>query len=166
MPISSPIDQNSNPPPPSGDPVQAEKYINQLIHLIETDKLDVVHTDLAKFDPGSLQDHYRLELAEYRVEVSHSKYPNSGKDSYVILFTNIKNIAEGKSEKIILAYMHLDANQFSRFRKTAFSQMERMKKIEEEKRLKAALEPVDQVLQNFTSDHLESTESPFVQSNS
>lgn len=141
----------ANIPPPSGDSKQAEKYINQLIQLIEVDKLDVSHTDLAKFDPSSLQDHYRLELKEYRVEVSHSKYPNSGKDSYIILFTNIKNLIDGYVEKIILAYMHLDDSQFAAFKKASLGQMERKRKAEEEKRLKTALEPVDQILQDFSS---------------
>ncbi len=151
MPTSSPSDQNPTPPP-SGDPVQAEKYINQLINLIESDRLDIIHTDLGKFDPSSLQDHYRVELKDYRVEVSHSKYPNTGKDSYVILFTNIKNVADGNYEKIILAYMHLDNTQFSRFKKVAFGQIDRKKKVEEEKRLKAALAPVDQILENLDSN--------------
>lgn len=141
--------QNPDLPPPSGDPNQAEKYINQLIQLIETDKLDVSHTDLAKFDPSSLQDHYSLELKEYRVEVSHSKYPSSGKDSYVILFTNIKNLTEGSVEKIILAYMHLDDSQFSKFKHAFLQQLERKKKAEEEKRLKEAMIPIDQALEQL-----------------
>lgn len=145
--------QNPNLPPPSGDPTQAEKYINQLIQLIDADKLDVSHTDLAKLDPSSLQDHFQLELRRYRVELSHSKYPNSGKDSYVILFTNIKNVSDGSFEKIILAYMHLDENQFSAFKKASFGQIDRKRKAEEEKRLRTALEPVDQILHNLTNTY-------------
>ena len=151
-------------PPPSGDPKLADKYINQLIQLIESDKLDAQHTDLAKFDPSSLQDHYRLELKDYRVEVSHSKYPNSGKDSYIILFTNIKDLADGVCEKIILAYMHLDHNQFSAFKKAAIGQMDRKRKAEEEKRLKAALEPVDQILEDFSTGSVKPSDSPLMQS--
>lgn len=135
--------------PPSGDPKQAGKYVNQLIQLIESDKVDILRTDLAKFDPSSLQDHYRLELKDYRVEVSHSKHPNSGKDSYIILFTNIKNLTDGSCEKIILAYMHLDNSQFSAFKKAALGQMERKRKAEEEKRLKEVLKPVDHILENL-----------------
>lgn len=161
-----PSDKNPDLPPPSGDPKHAEKYINQLIQLIDADKLDVQQTDLGRFDPSSLQDHYRVELKDYRVEVSHSKHPNSGKDSYIILFNNIKNLAEGNSEKIILAYMHLDTNQFSRFKKSSLNQMDRKRKAEEEKRLKTALEPIDQVLENFDSNLVEKSELPLTQSQS
>lgn len=161
--LASSNHQNPNIPPPSGDPNQAEKYINQLIELIETDKLDVLHTDLAKFDPTSLQDHFRLELREYRVEVSHSKHPNSGKDSYIILFTNIRNLTDGNLEKIILAYMHLDNSQFSRFKKASLGQMERKRKAEEEKRLKTALAPVDQILQDISTESIKSSNSPLIQ---
>ncbi len=149
--IASSTDQNPDIPPPSGDPQQAEKYISQLVGLIETDKLNVLQTDLAKFDPTSLQEHYSLELKEYRVEVSHSKYPQSGKDSYVILFTNIKNLSEGNYEKIILAYMHLTNNQFISFKNASLQQLQRRAKELEEKRLQNALEPVDQILEDFTT---------------
>src|SRR3989442_356181 len=114
--VTPPLYQKPILPPPSGDPTQAEKYIIQLIQLIETDKLVASKTDLAKFNPTPLQDHYLLELQEYQVEVSHSKHPNSGKDSFVILFTNIKNLTPGNAEKIILAYLHLDPSQFSRLK--------------------------------------------------
>lgn len=152
MPDSdSTSDSNSNLPPPGGDPAQAEKYINQLIELIDTDKLDVLHTDLAKFDPSSLEDHYRIELQDYRVEISHSKYPNSGKDSFIILFTNIKNLADGESEKIILAYMHLDPDQFAKFKKASQQHFDRKSKAEEEKRLNEALLPINEALTNLTT---------------
>ncbi len=156
--------QNPDIPPPSGDPKHAEKYVNQLIELIETDKLDVLHTDLGKFDPSSLEDHYRLELREYRVEVSHSKHPQSGKDSYVILFTNIKNLTDGNYEKIILAYMHLDNNQFIAFKKASSQQIDRKRKAEEEKRLKEAMLPIDQVLTNLTNSDSASTKDDIVTS--
>ncbi|MBI2599572.1 hypothetical protein HYW43_01475 [Candidatus Daviesbacteria bacterium] len=147
-------DNNQSPslPPPTGDPIQAEKYINQLIQLVEQDKLEVCHTDLSKFDPSTLQDHYQLDLKDYRVEISHSKHPNSGHDSFVILFTNIRNVLDGNCQKIILAYMHLDANQFNRFKKASLEQTNRKKKLEEEKRLKEALEPVDQILASLSSN--------------
>lgn len=146
--------QNPSLPPPSGDPVQAEKYINQLIQLVDQDKLEVTHTDLSKFDPSSLQNHYQLDLKDYRVEISHSKHPNSGHDSFVILFTNIRNIFDGSCQKIILAYLHLDSSQFNRFKQTSQEQTQRRKRIEEEKRLKEALEPVDQILDSLSSPAL------------
>lgn len=142
--------QNSTLPPPSGDPQKAAKYVDQLIAFIEEDKLTTYHTDLARFDPSSLQDHFRIDLKDYQVEVSHSKHPQTGKDSYVILFSNLKNVADGNCEKIILAYMHLDDSQFMRFRKAYTEQVDRKKKAEEEKRLKDALLPIDQVLENIS----------------
>lgn len=141
---------DNNLPPPSGDPQKAEKYVNQLISLLESDKLTISHTDLARFDPSSLQDHFFIELRDYRVEISHSKHPNSGKDSYVILFTNLKKVYDGSCEKIILAFMHLDDSQFMKFRRAYTQQADRIKKAEEEKRLKEALEPVTKILDNLS----------------
>lgn len=136
-------------PPPSGDPKNADKYISQLIHLINTDKLTVLHTDLTRFDPSSLEDHYRLELKDYEVEVSHSKQPDSGKDFYIILFNNLKLVKQ-HTEKIILAYMHLNENQFKNFKSAAKEQMERKKKQAEEKRLHEVMKPIDEALTSLT----------------
>lgn len=138
--------------PPSGDPEQAEKYVSKLIDLVNNDKVLVDHTDLSKFDPSALQDHYRLELKDYNVEVSHSKNPNNGNDSHVILFTNLQNVRDGCTQKIILAYMHLSIDQFKRFTHAAHQQKERIKKAEEEKRLKEALKPIDQALEDISSE--------------
>lgn len=162
MPDVSSNNKKPDLPPPSGDPNQAEKYINQLVELIDTDRLDVAHTDLSKFDPSSLQDHYSLELDQYKVEVSHSKQPASGNDSYVILFTNIKNLTDGNCEKIILAYMHLSDNQFADFKNASLQQLERRRKAEEEKRLKEAMSPIDQALGNLTGSDSESTKDDVV----
>lgn len=142
-------DGTAQTPPPSGDPKKAEKYISQMITLLDTDKTEAKHTDLSKFDPSSLQDHYRIDLKDYSVEVSHSKQPNSGADSYVILFTNLQNLREGCGEKVILAYMHLSADQFKRFASAVSSQTDRKKKAEEEARLNQALTPIDQVLEEL-----------------
>lgn len=139
-------------PPPSGDPDRAEHYINQLINFMSHDKVSVSHTDLAKFDPSSLEDHYRIDLNDYQVEVSHSKQPNSGKDSYVILFTNIKNLQQENCEKVILAYMHLNEDQFRSFKAAADDQIERKRKEAEEKRLKEALAPIDILLSQVAGD--------------
>lgn len=141
-----------NLPPPSGNPAQAEKYIGQLVSLIDNDKLAVLNTDLSKFDPSSLQDHYRIDLKDYQLEVSHSKHPSTGKDSYVLLFTNIKNIVQNNCQKIILAYLHLEDSQFGRFKTACKNQLERERKKEEDKRLKEALQPVDQILANLSTD--------------
>lgn len=146
------IDQNPNIPPPSGDASKAEKYVNQLISLIESDKLTITHTDLAKFDPSSLQDHFLMQLTDYQVEISHSKHPDSGKDIYTMLFTNLKKVADGSGQKVILAYMHLDDSQFMKFRRAYAQQVERRRKAEEERRLKEALAPVDQILEQLSSN--------------
>lgn len=144
-------------PPPSGDPEQADRYISQLINLISKDQLTVSHTDLAKFDPTLLQDHYRLELKDYEVEVSHSKQPDSGKDFYVILFNNLKYINEQHSEKVILAYMHLNEHQFKSFKSAVEEQTERKKKALEEKRLNEAMSPIDQALKDLDGKKSSST---------
>ena len=151
---------NINPTPPSGDPSQAEKYVDQLINLLESDLLTINHTDLARFDPSSMQDHFSIDLKEYRVEISHSKHPESGKDSYVMLFTNLKKITNANgNEKVILAYMHLDDTQFMHFRKAYTQQVERRRKAEEEKRLKEALAPIDKTLGEFKSNQTQSPTS-------
>lgn len=159
---ASSTNQDPNIPPPSGDPTQAEKYINQLIGLIEIDKLDVSHTDLGKFDPSALQDHYRLDLKDYEVEVSHSKQPDSGRDFYIILFNNLKYINERCSEKVILAYMHLNEGQFKSFKSSVNKQIERKGKAEEEKRLKEVMLPIDHVLENLTDTDSTSTKDDIV----
>lgn len=155
--------QNDTPtPPPSGDPLQAEIYLKKIIELIDQDKIDVNHTDLSKFNPGALQNHFRIDLSEYKVEISHSKYPNSDKDSYVMLFTNIQTINPENPEKIILAYMHLNTTQFSDFRETAYNQISRKKKQAEEKRLKEAMEPINYVLDQLTKPNLDTISTPAI----
>lgn len=142
---------DSQLPPPGGRPEQAESYINKIVSLVDDDKLIISHTDLSKFDPSALQDHYRLELLDYSVEVSHSKDPNSGHDSYVMLFSNLKNIRENGSEKVILAYLHLDLMQFKQITASAQNQKQRSKRKEEEDRLKNAMLPIDQALESLSA---------------
>lgn len=149
-------------PPPSGDPLKAEKYLNKIIELINQDKIAVTHTDLSQFNPGALQNHFRIDLADYKIEISHSKYANSDKDSYVILFTNIQTLNPVNSEKIILAYMHLNATQFSNFRETAYNQISRKKKQAEEKRLNETMEPIDYVLDQLAKSQHNSTTIPVI----
>lgn len=132
--------------PPRGDYQKAESYINRLVTLVEDGRLEVTHTDLQKFDPGSIQDHYRLDLNDYQIEISHSKLPNSGADSYVMLFTNLKNVEAGSAPKAILAYTQLSNNQFEKFKAAADSQIEEKRRLEEEKRFKDALAPIDSLL--------------------
>lgn len=149
--LSSNNQASISEPPPSGDPEKAEKYIDQLVNLLSEDKLIVSHTDLSRFDPSSLEDHYRIDLDDYQVEVSHSKQPNTGKDSYVILFTNLKSVEAGACEKVILAYIHLRDDQFKKFKLVADDQIERKLKEEQEKKLKEALKPIDNILENLNT---------------
>ena len=139
-------------PPPSGDTQKADRYLTQIIELINKDKLTVLHTDLARFDPTSLQDHYRLDLNDYEVEISHNKQPDSGKDFYIMLFNNLKTVSERCTEKIILAYIHLNAGQFAKFKTVANDQLERKRKEAEEKRFKEAMAPIDSVLEQLNTE--------------
>lgn len=132
--------------PPQGDSQKADKYLTWLIKFIGQDKLTVLHTNLSKFNPTDLQDHYRVELKDYYVEVSHSKQADSGADSFVVIFNNLKQVGEG-CEKIILAYTYLTKDQYQRFKEAAEQQIERFRKMEEEKRFNEALTPIDELLE-------------------
>lgn len=133
--------------PPRGDTEKAEKYINQLVDLINRKKIEVFRTDLKKFDPTSLQDHYTIALKDYQIEISHSKHPNSGKDSYVMIFNNLKNISNASSEKVILAYTYLADSHFSKFKIVADRQLEEKRRALEDKRFKEAIAPIDNLLE-------------------
>lgn len=139
-------------PPPIGDSAKAQKYITKLVEFIDQDKINIYHTDLSLFDPTSLQDHYRVDLDHYQIEVSHSKQPSDGADSFVILFNNLKVVAQNCTEKAILAYMHLTPQQFHAFKLSADGQLKRIKKQEEEKRLNQALAPIDQLMETIDND--------------
>ncbi|MBI2022219.1 hypothetical protein HYS93_05080 [Candidatus Daviesbacteria bacterium] len=141
----------SHLPPPGGDPKQAEKYINKLVELLDKDKIKAIHTDLSKFDPTSLEDHYQVELREYNIEVSHGKNPDSSKDSYVIVFTNMHHLRKGCTEKIILAYMHLTDTQFHKFKAACDHQLHKDKKEEDQQRIIVALKPVDEILEELSN---------------
>lgn len=161
QPVSaSQTDNTPKLPPPSGDPQKADHYVARLIELIKQDKLIVSRTDLSKFDPSALQNHYRLDLQDYEVEISHSKQPDSGKDFYVILFNNLKNISNQCSEKIILAYIHLSENQFTNFKSVADEQLERKRREAEEKRFKEAMAPIDQALEQLNASFPETGNTP------
>jgi len=141
-------------PPPKGDTAEAEKYTKQLCELIADNKVLVAHTDLKKFDLASLQDHYRMDLGDYEVEVSHSKQPDNGKDFFVMLFNNLKKIQENGAtctNKVILAYIDLTEEQFKTFKNTAFEQQEAQRKKEEAQRFRQAIIPIDQLLTTISN---------------
>lgn len=159
MSNQSPSQTDTSPlPPPSGDSEKAEVYLTQLIELINADKLIVSHTDLARFDPTSLQDHYRLDLKDYEVEISHNKQADTGKDFYVLLFNNLKSVNEKCTEKVILAYIHITGDQFAKLKTVAETQIERKRKEAEEKRFKDAMVPIDQALENLASSQEQTKE--------
>lgn len=150
----SPQEMPQEPPPPAGDGEKSEKYLNQLVELINQDKLPVIHTNLNQFNVTSIEDHYRMDLGEYEVEINHSKQPDTGQDFYVMLFNNIKKIEDGGQNcvnKVILAYTHLTQTQFEDFKEAADSAIERKKKAEEAKRFAAAMNPIDDLLSNLGS---------------
>lgn len=142
---------DSTQTPPKGDLDKAEKYVSQLVDLINQRKIEVYHTDLAKFDPTSLQDHYSINLEKYQIEISHSKHQDSGKNSFVMIFNNLKNIAGGNGEKVILAYIYLADSQFSKFKIVADRFLEEKRRIEEEQNFKEALAPIDDLLDQVSS---------------
>lgn len=149
--------------PPKGDFDKADKYINQLVDLINQKRIEVFHTDLKKFDPTALQDHYTIKLQDYQIEISHSKQANTGKDSYVMIFNNFKNLSDGKGEKAILAYIYLADSHFSKFKIVGDRQIEDRRRAEEEKRFKEALVPIDNLLnqvQTPSSADQQKTETP------
>lgn len=153
--------------PPKGDFDKADKYINQLVDLINQKRIEVFHTDLKKFDPTALQDHYTIKLQDYQIEISHSKQANTGKDSYVMIFNNFKNLSDGKGEKAILAYIYLADSHFSKFKIVADRQIEERRRAEEEKRFKEALVPIDNLLNQVqtqtSSANQQKTETPALQ---
>lgn len=146
------MSDSSSDNPPRGDFETAEKYINQLVDLLNDNKIEVYHTDLKRFDPTTLQDHYTINLKEYQIELSHSKQPESGKDSYVMIFNNMKQISEGSPAKAILAYIYLADSQFSKFKVVADHFIEQKRKMEEERRFKEALQPIDQLLDQASDE--------------
>ncbi len=147
-----PVMSSSDFYPPSADSEQAEKYINKLVKLMDHDIAIVHHTDLSKFDFSTFEDHYWIDLDNFRIEVSHSKRPDTGIDSYVIIFTNIKHMQDNPQDKVILAYIHLHSNQFIKFKSSAQDQLERRRKEEEEKKFKEAMSGVDEALEKLTDN--------------
>jgi hypothetical protein len=137
--------------PPKGDFETAEKYITQIVELLNEGKIEVYLTDLKRFDPTTLQNHYTLNLKEYQIEISHSRHPDSGKDSFVMIFNNMKQISEGSPAKVILAYTYLTDAQFAKFKTVADHILAQKRRAEEEKRFKEALRPVDDLLDQVSS---------------
>ena len=157
------MSESADQTPPRGDFQKAEKYINQLVNLINQKKIEVFHTDLKKFDPTTLHDHYSIALQDYQIEISHSK-PDSDKSSYVMIFNNLRQLSSGTGQKVILAYIYLADSQFSKFKVVADRRLEERRKVEEEKKFNDAVAPIDQLLENVAGDE-PVAEAPVYQSN-
>lgn len=138
--------------PPVGDHQQSEKYLSQLINVLRSQKYPLTHSDLSKFDPGSFQDHFRLDLGDYFAEISHSKHPQSGNDVYSLIFTNVAKIKSGLASQAILSYLPLSADQFARFKSAAGEYFAEQKKLKERRRFEDAMRPIDDLLNLPKSD--------------
>lgn len=146
---NTPMSDDKSLPPPIGSSQDADKYLNKLIDLIKENRILVTHTDLEKLDPSNIADHYRIDLNDYDVEISHSKQANSGQDFYVLLFNNIKKFDQS-CDKVILAYIHLTQTQFQSFKSVSDSQIEKRRQEEERKRFAQALSPIDSLLEDIS----------------
>jgi hypothetical protein len=154
-----------NQTPPMGNHQQAEKYLTELISALKIGSYPLTHSDLSKFDPGSFQDHYRIDMGEYHAEISHSKHPQSGADSFSLIFTSLDKIRSGQSSQAILSFIPLTADQFTRFKTAANNYFVEQKRREEQKRFQQAMKPIDQLLKistleapSFDNIKLKSTE--------
>lgn len=145
--------------PPIGNHQQAEKYLSQLIESLRRQQFPLTHSDLSKFEPCSFQDHYRIDLGQFHAEISHSKHPQSGADVYSLIFTSIDKIRSGQSNQAILSYIPLTGEQFSRFKSTAEAYFAEQKRLAEEKRFKAAMQPIDSLLKTDQPDNSKSNNS-------
>lgn len=144
-------DQASPTPPPGGSTEKAQKYIDWLVKLIDSNKLTAAQSNLSKFNISDMEDHYRISLKDYEIEVSHSKNPESGQDLYIMLFNNLSLIGE-HCQRVILAYIHLTAEQFNQFKRSAQGQIDRAKQLEEDKRFTQTMTQVDQELENLVNE--------------
>lgn len=160
MPSDSDLPQKPMSPP-TADPHQANKYVDWVVELINKDKLEVIHSDLKKFDLSTMQDHYRISLQSYDVEISHSKHPKSGQDIFVMIFNNLSNISlANNSPRVILAYLNLTREQFEKFKFSSDNQINRKWRQEQERRFKAAMAPVDELLDQISSGIIPQEEKP------
>lgn len=138
--------------PPLGDPQKADRYINSIVKLLAKDKVNLVQTDLSKFDLSSMQAHYRLELGEYDVEISHSIQTETNKDFYTMLFNSIKRVQNGSSDKVVLAYIHLSDDQYAQFKAAADENLERQRRKADAGRFASVMAPIDAMLNNLVQE--------------
>lgn len=146
-------------PPPSGDSQKAESYLDKISKLIAAGKISVSHTDLSKFDPCSIQDHYRAVLSDYEVEISHTKQPDTSADYYICLFNNLKKVQNLNCNRVVLAYIHLSREQFIKFKEVADEAIEKARAAAEKARFEEAMKPIDQVLEQVETSPAEDKET-------
>lgn len=149
------MDPNSSNLPPLGDPEKADRYIASLVRLIAKDKVALTHTDLNRFDVTTMQNHYRVDLGDYDVELSHSVQPETNKDFYTIIFNNLTRLQDGKSDKVVLGYIHLTDEQYGRFKIAADEYLDRRRKEADKDRFAENIAPIEQLL-----DHLDPESAP------
>lgn len=140
---------DNSPHPPIGDSKDAPNYISKLIAAFESERYTLVHSDLSKFDPCSIQDHYRVDLGDYHAEVSHSKHPQTAADVYSLIFTNIQKIRDGASNEAVLSYISLEKATFDHFKSAAERYFKDGERRAELRRFKEAMSPVDAILSPF-----------------
>lgn len=148
--------------PPLGDNSKSESYVKRLIRLIEKDKVKVFQTDLNKFDLTTMQNHYRVDIGEYDIEVSHSVQPDTDKDFYTMIFNSIRKIQDSSTNKVILTYLHLTEDQYRRFKIAADEALERQKRKEDAVRFVEVMKPLDNVFNQLDPEgnYLDENNSP------
>lgn len=151
MPMPEPSAPNLSVPP-LGDSAKADRYVASLVKLIEKDRVKVIQTDLSRFDLSSMQNHYRIELGGYDVEISHSIQTETNKDFYTMLFNSIRHVQEGESDKVVLAYIHLNDSQFARFKASADEYLERRQREADASRFTEVMAPIDDVLNTMVAE--------------
>lgn len=149
-----PEDTPNNPkiPPPIGNPKHVQKYLDQLIELIRCDKANLTHSDLKKYDPTTMQDHYRISLGAYDAEISHSINPNSNQDVYLLIFTNVAHIKTGLAHEAILSYLYLTEAAFQKFKTEAEIYFDRKRQEAEDRRFKETMKPIDDIIEASLSE--------------
>lgn len=132
--------------PPGADSDKAEKYVAALVDLVSQDKLIVTQTDLSRFNSSSMEDHYRVNLEDYDVELSHNRNSETKEETFIMIFNSISKFDNAEPKPLILSYMHLTSEQYLKLKEVADAQIERNKKKEEEQRFLKTMEPVDALL--------------------
>ncbi len=148
--------------PPAGNSKQGQKYVSKLTKLIYQDRLIAEHSDLKKFDLSCMQDHYRLNLENYEVELSHSKHPTTGDDMFVLLFNGLKSITNIQ-DKAILSYIHLNQDQFQALKMACDQQIARTEVTRQQARFEETMAPIDQALDSLQNDDSQTMEQPKIE---